>query len=90
MQNAKTDRWVDNQGGYISMEKPKIKVVKRSDVKPIVKKKKGSAKASPRAAAREMVSTVTDWVSDLKQRKTEETKIAFETLFAANRQANET
>ena len=71
------------------MDKSRIKVVKRSDVKAIVRKKKGR-KASPRAAAREMVSTVTDWVSDLKQRKTEETKIAFETLFAANRQANET
>lgn len=71
------------------MEKSRIKVVKRSDVKANVKSKKGR-KVNPRAAAREMVSTVTEWVSDVKQRKTEETKIAFENLFAANRQPNET
>lgn len=51
-----------------------------------VKKRKT---ASPRTAAREMVSNVTDWVSDLKQRKGHETKAAFEMLFAANRRPSE-
>lgn len=69
------------------MDRSRIKVVKRSDVE--AKKPKKGRKASPRVAAREMVSTVTDWVSDLKNRKTEETKIAFETLFAANRRTSE-
>ena len=70
------------------MDRSKIKIVKRSDIKPEVRVKRPRA-ASHRAAAREMVSTVTDWVADLKQRKTEETKIAIETLLSANRQPRE-
>lgn len=70
------------------MDRSKIKVVKRSDIKPEVRVKK-TRTSGHRAAAREMVSTVTDWVADLKQRKTEETKIAFETLLSANRQPRE-
>ena len=67
--------------------KTKIKVVKRADAKPVKGKKK--AKASPRLAAREMVSTVTGWVSDLKQRKSEETKAALDLLFVVNRRPTE-
>jgi len=70
------------------MDRSKIKIVKRSSVTPESNQGKGRS-ANPRAAAREVVSTVTDWVTDLKERKTEETKIAFETLFAANRQPRE-
>ena len=70
------------------MDRSKIKVVKRSDIKPDVRIKKART-ASSRAAAREMVSTVTDWVADLKQRKTEETRLALETLFTGNRQPRE-
>lgn len=67
--------------------KPKIKVVKRGEAKAVKGKKK--RQASPRMAAREMVSTVTGWVSDLKQRKSEETKAALDLLFVANRQPTE-
>lgn len=70
------------------MDRSKIKVVKRSEVKTEVKAKK-IAKVSPRVAAREMVSTVTEWVADLKERKTEETKYAIETLLSANRRPRE-
>lgn len=70
------------------MNRSKIKVVKRSDIKTGGKKHKVRA-VSPRVAAREMVANVTDWVADLKQRKTEETKIAIETLLSANRQPRE-
>ena len=70
------------------MERSKIKVVKRSEIKPEARVK-NVKRASPRAAAREMVSTVTEWVADLKQRKTEETKLAIETLLSANRQPRE-
>ncbi len=76
------------QGGLILMDRSKIKVVKRSDIKREVKKNKTRA-VSPRAAAREMVTNVTDWVADLKERKTVETKLAIETLFSANRQPRE-
>ncbi len=70
------------------INKSKIKIVKRTEAvaaKSVIKKRT----ASPRAAAREMVSTVTDWVSDLKQRKGQETKAAFELLFAANQRPSE-
>lgn len=70
------------------MDRSKIKVVKRSEIKTDVNARKVT-KVSPRTAAREMVSTVTDWVTDLKQRKTEETKFAIETLLSANRQPRE-
>ena len=70
------------------IDKTKIKIVKRTEAVAVRSKMKVKV-ASPRAAAREMVSTVTDWVSDLKVRKTVETKAAFDMLFAANRQAQE-
>lgn len=75
------------QGGKVMIDKTKIKIVKRTDavVKGSAKKKAPTARAS----ARDMVSTVTEWVSDLKDRKREETKAAFDLLFVANRQPNE-
>ena len=73
------------------MDRTKIKIVKRAEANVVKgKKKKNKNKAAtPRTAAREMVSTVTEWVTDLKQRKTEETKAAFDLLFAANQQPRE-
>jgi Tfp pilus assembly major pilin PilA len=68
-------------------DRSKIKVVKKSDASAIKAKK--VKKVSSRAAAREMVSNVTGWVSDIKQRKTSETKAALELLFTANRQPSE-
>ena len=68
-------------------ENKKIKVVKRSEatVAP-VRKRKG---ATPRAAARQMVATVSGWVSEIKHRKSDETRTALEMLFAANTRPNE-
>ena len=71
------------------MDRTKIKIVKRAEANIARGQKKKIKKATPRAAAREMVSTVTEWVSDLKQRKTDETKAAFDLLFVANRQPRE-
>lgn len=70
------------------INKTKIKIVKRTDAVAASSVKKRKV-ANPRIAAREMVSTVTDWVSDLKQRKGQETKAAFDMLFASNRRASE-
>ncbi len=70
------------------INKTRIKIVKKTDAATAISVKNGKT-ASPRVAAREMVSTVTDWVSDLKQRKSTETKAAFDLLFAANRRASE-
>ncbi|HBE83097.1 MAG: hypothetical protein JNK51_01690 [Blastocatellia bacterium] len=70
------------------IDKSKVKVIKKAQiddrkrpVKPVVKTK--------RAAAREMVSTVTTWVSDFQTRKRDETKIALEKLFAQQPQPTE-
>lgn len=61
-------------------EKPKIKVIKKGalqttqDVAP-------ESKKSAKVAAREMVSNVTNWVSDFQSKRREETKQAIEKLF---------
>lgn len=68
-------------------DRSKIKIVKKSEAAAIKPKK--VKKVSSRAAAREMVSNVTGWVTDIKLRKTQETKAAIELLFAANRQPSE-
>ena len=59
--------------------KGNIKVIKKADKGPKPKKIK---KQTSREAAREMVSTVTDWVVELKDRKKEETRAAIELLFS--------
>lgn len=69
------------------IDKNKIKVVKRGDAAPKNSRKRKAA--SPRSGARQIVSNVTGWVADLKTRKSEETKAAFDLLFAANRQPSE-
>lgn len=56
----------------------KVKVIKKAEIKP------QSAKVAPkskRASARDMVSNVTNWVSDLQARKRDETKTAIEKFF---------
>ncbi|MGE3466147.1 MAG: hypothetical protein AB7J13_04380 [Pyrinomonadaceae bacterium] len=69
------------------IDKKKIKVVKRGEAaaKPVRKRKA----QTPRGAARKIVSNVTGWVTDLKQRKSEETKAAIELLFASNQRPSE-
>ena len=69
------------------MDKNKIKIVKKTEA---VSARLGKRKvASPRVAAREMVANVTDWVADLKNRKSVETKAAFDLLFAVQMQSTE-
>ena len=61
--------------------KAKIKVIKKKELKNTetpVKIKKNSKQV----AAREMVSTVSNWVSDFQNRKREETKKAIENFFS--------
>lgn len=59
------------------MTTKKIKVIKRTEVSAPAAKVK-PASAEKRHAAREMVSTVKNWVSDFQSRKRDETKLAFE------------
>lgn len=63
-------------------EKYKVKVIKKSEIK-TAEPAKQVKPPSRKAAARDMVDTVTSWVSDFQQRKRIETAAAFDTLFAA-------
>lgn len=63
--------------------KPKVKIIKKGEVKPTAKPAENENR-SKRQAARDMVANVTGWVSDLQTRKREETRLAFEQLFKAN------
>lgn len=66
----------------------KIKVIKRNQVMaPIAEPK--PAKAQKKHAAREMVSTVTNWVSDFQARKRDETKAAIEKFLVTKPQPSE-
>ncbi len=65
----------------------KIKIVKKFDAQKVTPKVK--AVKSSRTAAREMVSTVTEWVSELKLRKSGETRAALDLLFSANSRPSE-
>lgn len=62
-------------------DKPKIKVIKKGEVKNTEKKEIQENKTK-QASAREMVSTVSNWVKDFQQRKRVETRQAFENLFS--------
>lgn len=66
--------------------KAKIKVIKKGEVKvaeaPVKIEKKNNQ------AAREMVSTVTNWVSEFQQRRRSETKQAIEKFFINQPQTN--
>lgn len=67
-------------------EKAKIKVIKKSEVKTVeipikIERKKNQA-------AREMVTTVSNWVNDFQQRSREETKQAIEKFFPTQPQTN--
>lgn len=66
--------------------KAKIKVIKKSEIKvaqtPINVEKKTNQ------AAREMVSTVTNWVGEFQQRRRVETKQAIEKFFSNQPQTN--
>lgn len=66
--------------------KAKIKVIKKGEIKvvekPVVIEKKSNQ------AAREMVSTVSNWVNEFQQRRREETKQAIEKFFPSQPQTS--
>jgi flagellar hook-basal body complex protein FliE len=63
--------------------KGKIKVIKKGTQVTVQKRVE---KNSTKETARQMVSNVTNWVSDFQQRRRDETKQAIENLFAAQPQ----
>ena len=68
--------------------KAKIKVIKKDAIKsvevPVLVEQRVK-----QAAAREMVSTVTNWVSDFQQKRRDETRQAFEILFQSTAQTSQ-
>jgi hypothetical protein len=68
--------------------KAKIKVIKKDCIKNSQETSDliESNKPTQAAAAREIVSTVTNWVGDFQQRRREETRQALELLFQNNQQ----
>lgn len=65
--------------------KSKIKVIKKGTQAAVVPKVEKNA---PQTSAREMVSNVTNWVTDFQQRKRDETKQALEKFFTQQPQPN--
>ena len=65
----------------------KVKVVKKLDAAALKKRSKPAKPA--RVKAREVVSTVSEWVTDLRARKSEETKAALDSLFAGRPRPSE-
>lgn len=69
--------------------KMKIKVIKKNELANTAVVKKSAVKEKkPTQAAREMVSNVTNWVTEFQQRRREETKQAFEKFLAPRPQTN--
>ena len=62
----------------------KVKVIKKDDIQS-VKAPKVRSTPTKREVAREMVSTVSTWVSDFRVKKSLDTRAAFEELFASPR-----
>ena len=69
-------------------KKLKVKVIKKGESRPVAKRVENETRTK-RQAARDMVSNVTGWVSDLQTRKREETRAAIEQLFNANPRPSE-
>lgn len=67
--------------------KAKIKVIKKGSVRNI-ETPVSVDKKTTQVAARDMVSTVTNWVSDFQEKRRIETKQALEFLFQNTPQAN--
>jgi hypothetical protein len=68
------------------IDKAKIKVVKRTDVPDVKRKRKAKGQ---RTLPRQIVNNVTEWVTDLKQRKSDETKAALDLLFSSRPEPSE-
>ena len=72
----------NDQGEFIFMNaKAKIKVIKKSELENTETPDKVEQKPK-KTAAREMVNTVSNWVSDFQQRRSKETKLAIEKFFS--------
>lgn len=67
--------------------KAKVKVIKKGDLKTVELIEK--IDKQPKKAAREMVATVSNWVSDFQQRSRKETQQAIEKFFSTQPKPSE-
>lgn len=67
--------------------KARVKVIKKKEINNSTEPVR--IEVSTKKAAREMVSTVTDWVNEFQHRRREETKQAFEMLFSTQPKPSE-
>ena len=70
-------------------DRSKIKIVKKEQASALKVNRKRRKRPERRNAAREMVSTVSEWVADFKSRKSTETQAAFEIFHASNPRPSE-
>lgn len=68
--------------------KGKIKVIKKGTQPTTSAVTKSEEKKSTKVAAREMVSNVTNWVTEFQQKRRVETRQAIEQLFSQQPQTN--
>lgn len=59
----------------------KIKVIKKNDVKIVIKIPLVTEKNKLQKAEKKMISTISDWIDELQQNRHEGAKQAFEQLF---------
>jgi uncharacterized membrane-anchored protein len=71
------------------MSEKKVKVVKRAELGKRSAVKTKSASETARTTARDMVNTVTTWVSEFETRQRVETATAVENLIRSRQQPNE-
>lgn len=71
------------------MSEKKVKVVKRAERGNRKAVRTKSARDTARQTARDMVTTVTNWVSEFEQRQRAETATAVENLLRSRQQPNE-
>ena len=75
--------WIHKEQGGNAFMKRNIKVVKKNAQNE--GEKVSEVRSNSKQKAREMVSTVANWVTDLQQRKRVETKTAIEKFFSTPR-----
>lgn len=67
----------------------RIKIIKREERNRLENSSEQAQTKRPKETARDMVSTVTNWVTEFQQRRRTETSRALKTLFAETPQPNE-
>ncbi len=68
------------------IDKNKIRVIKQKDRPAPAPRRQRAARPNP---ARQVVSNVSEWVSEVRERKAKETRAAIDTLFGGGQRLSE-